>query len=333
MPVISALQSAARAARLDLIARAANRNRLVIITYHGIREDASPARSWLLLPVSEFARQMEFLREQYDVLPIDEALASPATGKPRACITFDDGYRNNLELALPILERLRLPATVYLPTAFIGTDSMLWTTRLDLGLPKATPETRAQVADWLSLPHDPSTPALMHGVSNALKALRPREREHLLTKIFAQIPAPSTDELAPHAFVTWAEVARMESTGLISFGAHTAHHEIVRNLDDASLRQELQSSVEDVAKHCARPSRTFAYPNGRAVDFDERSEKILSSLGCTAAVSTIEGLNDESTPRYALRRISVGSAMRFTEFRSRISGLDSQARRLVRLDP
>jgi len=326
MPV---LQSAARAARLDLLARVANRKRLLIITYHGIREDASPARSWLLLPVSEFTRQMEFLRAHYDVLSIDEALTTPGNRRPRACVTFDDGYRNNLELALPVLEQLRLPATIYLPTAFIGSRHVLWTTRLDLGLPKATPKVRVQIADWLSLPHDPSTPSFVHGVSDALKALRPRERDYLLTKIFAQLPALSADEIQPHAFVTWSEVSRMEATGLISFGAHTAHHEIVRNLDDESLRDEIRSSVNEIASRCARPSSTFAYPNGRDVDFDERSGEILSSLGCTAAVSTIEGLNDESTPPYALRRISVGSAMRFTEFRSRISGLDSQARRLL----
>jgi peptidoglycan/xylan/chitin deacetylase (PgdA/CDA1 family) len=329
MPVIPALQAMAHAARLDVLARAANRKRLLIITYHGIREDASPARSWLLLPVSEFARQMEFLHAHYDVLPIDDALATPANGRPRACITFDDGYRNNLELALPVLERLRLPATIYLPTAFIGSSHVLWTTRLDLGLPKASAGVRAQIADWVSLPHDPSTPAFVHGVSDALKALRPREREYLLTKIFGQIPAPSADEVKPHAFVTWPDVTRMESTGLISFGAHTAHHEIVRNLDDASLRDELQSSVEEVARRCSRVSRTFAYPNGRAVDFDERSAEILASLGCAAAVSTIEGLNDASTPPFALRRISVGGSMRFAEFRSRVSGLDAQARRLL----
>lgn len=330
MPLIPVLQAVARAARLDLLARAANRKRLLIITYHGIREDASPARSWLLLPVSEFARQMEFVHANYDVVPIDDALTSESTGRPRACITFDDGYRNNLELALPILERLRMPATIYLPTALIGTSQVLWTTRLDLGLSKATPDVRTLIADWLSLPRDGSTPPFAHGVSDALKALRPSEREHFLKRIFAHIPAPAAEETAPHAFMTWSEVGRMEATGLVSFGAHTAHHEIVRNLDDTSLRYELQSSVEEVAKRCSRPSRTFAYPNGREVDFDARSGEILSSLGCLAAVSTIEGLNDESTPPFALRRISVGGAMRFAEFRSRVSGLDSEARRLVR---
>jgi peptidoglycan/xylan/chitin deacetylase (PgdA/CDA1 family) len=330
MPVIPVLRSVARAARLDLLARVANRKRLLIITYHGIREDASPARSWLLLPLSEFERQIEFLRTHYDVLPIDEAIATPDSDRPRACITFDDGYRNNLELALPVLERFGLPATIFLPTALIGSNDLLWTTRLDFALRHATDAACSLFAKWVGIEvRSERGVSLSHRVSNALKTFAPAKRDEVLMRIFSQVREPPSDEMASHAFLTWDDVATMEATGLVTFGAHTVHHEIVRNLDDVTVRRELADSIAEVGKRCARPSRVFAYPNGRDVDFDERAERLLPELGCIAAVSTIEGLNDASTPRFALRRISVGSEMRFTEFRSHASGLDSQARRLV----
>ena len=331
MPVIPVLQSVARAARLDFLARVANRRRLLIVTYHGIRPDESPARNWLLLPVSQFARQMEFLRTHYDVRPIDEALTEPGSGRPRACITFDDGYRNNLELALPVLQRLSLPATIFLPTAFIGSTELLWTTRLDFALRAATDAAVTEFASWVSVdPGAGGEGTLSYRVSDALKRMSPERRNEVLMRIFSRVPAPSPSDVAPHAFLTWAEVAAMETTGLVTFGAHTVHHEIVRNLDDASLARELADSIAEVRRRCARPSGVFAYPNGRDVDFDDRAPRHLRELGATAALSTIEGLNDASTPRYALRRISVGGAMSFAEFRSRVSGLDSQARQLVR---
>ena len=330
MPVIPVLQSVARAARLDLLARVANRRRLLIVTYHGIRDDASPARSWLLLPLSEFERQVEFLGAHYDVLPIDEALAETEGNRPRACITFDDGYRNNFELALPVLQRLRLPATIYLPTAFIGSKDLLWTTRLDFAFRRADGPTRRLFADWASVSVTDNGDVPAHHVSDTLKQMTPVERDEVLMRIFSHVPAPSPEDTAPHAFLTWHEVATMEATGLVTFGAHTVNHEIVRNLDDVTLQRELADSLADVRTHCARPSRVFAYPNGRDLDFDDRAARILEALGCVAAVSTIEGLNDSSTPRYALRRISVGGDMGFAEFRSRVSGLDSQARRLVK---
>lgn len=331
MPVIPVLQSVARAARLDLLARVANRKRLLIVMYHGIRDDASAARNWLLLPRSEFTRQVEFLSAHYDVLSVDDALVETEGSRPRACITFDDGYRNNLELALPILQRLQLPATVYLPTAFIGSKRLLWTTRLDFAFRQVDEATRTLFAKWACVGEVAGNTAVpAHRVSDALKQMNPAKRDEILMKIFSQVPEPSVEETAPHAFLTWDDVATMEATGLVSFGAHTVHHEIVRNLDDLTLQRELTDSLTEVRRRCARPSRVFAYPNGRDIDFDDRAARMLEALGCVAAVSTIEGLNDASTPRYALRRISVGGDMRFAEFRSRISGLDSQARRLVK---
>ena len=331
MPVIPVLRSVARAARLDLLARVANRKRLLIVTYHGIRQDESTARNWLLLPASEFARQMDFLHAHYDVRPIDDALADANGDRPRACITFDDGYRNNLELALPILERLRLPATIFLPTAFIGSTELLWTTRLDFAFRDADATSRERFAAWTLVdPKAPGEGTLAYRVANALKRMPPAERTEVLMRIFSLVPEPSPADVAPHAFLTWAEVARMEATGLVTFGAHTVHHEIVRNLSDDALHRELADSIAEVQKRCTRPSGVFAYPNGRDVDFDDRAPRLLRELGARAAVSTIEGLNDAATPRYALRRISVGGAMGFAEFRSRVSGLDSQARQFVR---
>jgi peptidoglycan/xylan/chitin deacetylase (PgdA/CDA1 family) len=332
--VIPILRSLARGARLDSVARVANRRRLLIVTYHGLRHDSAPDRSWLLLPLSEFVKQMEYLRSHYDVVPLDEAVQDYRAGshsRARACITFDDGYRNNLELALPVLQRLGLPATIFLPTGFIGTSKLLWTTKLELALRHASDADRHRVAEWVGVDRVPAASVeCVFQISEALKTLPPARRDALLAKTYAMLPPPSSAEVQPFAFLTWPEVHSMEKSGLVAFGAHTVNHEIVRNLDDAMLREELATSIAEIARQCSRPSRVFAYPNGREADFDDRAVRILQELGCTAAVSTIEGLNDASVPPYALRRVSVGADMHITEFRSRVSGLDSQARSLVR---
>jgi peptidoglycan/xylan/chitin deacetylase (PgdA/CDA1 family) len=335
MPVIPLLQSIARGARLDFVARIANRRRLLIVTYHGLREDSSPARSWLLLPQSEFVKQLEHLCAHYDVVPLDDAVRNSQGGeaqsRPRACITFDDGYRNNFDLALPILQRLSVPATVFLPTGFIGSERVLWTTQLELAMRHGSISDHEQLAHWLGIQR-PNTSAenFEFHVSEALKRMSPGARDSILAKAFALFPAVPRVETDPFAFLTWANVRAMEAAGLITFGAHTVNHEIVRNLDDLALHDEIARSVTEVRAQCARPSRVFAYPNGRDVDFDERAGRVLREIGCVAAVSTIEGLNDAAVPPFALRRVSVGASMRLPEFRSRVSGLDSQARRLVR---
>src|SRR5438477_13051075 len=108
MAIIPVLQSISRGARLDALARIANRRRLLIVTYHGVREDSSYTRNWLLLPQSELIKQLEYLDTHYEVMPLDDAVRDyqqAPRSRARACITFDDGYRNNLDLVLPVLQR------------------------------------------------------------------------------------------------------------------------------------------------------------------------------------------------------------------------------------
>ena len=91
------------------MARRARVPSLLVVCYHGIRPDESASRHWLLLPQSALERQLRWLRSSYDVYPIDEALARLSAGegrRPMAAITFDDGYRSNATLALPVLQAL-----------------------------------------------------------------------------------------------------------------------------------------------------------------------------------------------------------------------------------
>ena len=95
-------------AGVDHLVRRRKSDQLLIVGYHGIvRDDLQVAPSWLMLPSRQFERQVEYLKANYDVIFISEAAErirdrKPFT-KPTACITFDDGYENNLTVAAPIL--------------------------------------------------------------------------------------------------------------------------------------------------------------------------------------------------------------------------------------
>ena len=102
--------------RADRLLRRARRRQLLVVCYHGLRADEASARHWLLLPTSAFEEQIAFVARHYDCLPVDEALERLRAGRltrPTACVTFDDGYTNNLTLGLPVL-RVRGPYFVIL---------------------------------------------------------------------------------------------------------------------------------------------------------------------------------------------------------------------------
>jgi glycosyltransferase involved in cell wall biosynthesis/peptidoglycan/xylan/chitin deacetylase (PgdA/CDA1 family) len=300
---------------------------LVVVGYHGLAPHAwTGVKSWLLLPEEEFDRQLQYLAENFEVVAMSEAARRLAEGRPferpTACITFDDGYKNNFTLAAPILCRRGLPATFYLATGFIGTDEILWMPRLEHAL-ASTRRPRLNLSDYglgvYSLGRG-AAESFVRLLSTLYRMPR-RRRNRILAAVVERLdPNPNAD-LSCFEMMSWNDVAAMESMGLFEFGGHTVSHQIVRPLDDEELEMEIGRSIREVAAHVRRPPTTFAYPNGTQDDFDERAKEVLRRHGVEAAVSTIEGVNSSKSDRYALRRVLVGSMMGMDEFRVRVSGL------------
>jgi peptidoglycan/xylan/chitin deacetylase (PgdA/CDA1 family) len=322
---------------LDDVKGAASRRALLILAYHGVREDDAPVRNWMLLPKTQFARQIAELSGQYDVLPLDDAvmrLRAGAIERPSACITFDDGYLNNLSLALPILRAHGTPATIFLATHFIGSNEVLWTTALDAAFDSA-PAGRVDLSQFALgvWRHESVEEARSNGIAikTRIKDLEAGLRNEVLAAVHSQLPDPSPTYLAAFRFLDWAQVRELDRTGVVSFGAHTVHHEIVARLPDPLVRQEIEDSVTKVRAECGRPSRGFAYPNGRACDFDARAEAAVESAGCDFALTTIDGFNTSASPRFALRRLSIGGDCELDGFRRLLSKPRNAAVALARL--
>ena len=316
----------------DAAARQLRRRELLVVNYHGLQLDESRRRAWLLLPRRRFMEQLAYLARCYRVLPVDAAIAALRAGRlaePTACITFDDGYRNNLTIGLPILRELGLPATIYLATGLIGTDARLWTTRLELAFADTSVDRVDLGAIGMGverLGHPQRDAAararLGYRVKERLKSRPALERLTLVAEVLAALDARAPDDGGDFAFMDWDQVAQMGATGLVTFGGHTVHHEIVSRLDDEAVEHEISASVER-ARATGYGSETFAYPNGGVDDFDERAASALGRTGISTAFTTIDGLNAATTPPYAMRRVVVGADMSFDAFRLRVSGVAS----------
>lgn len=324
-------------AGLGDIRGASSRQALVILAYHGVRADDSPTRNWMLLPQSEFASQIAELRERFDVLALDDAVARLRAGAldgPTACITFDDGYENNLLLALPVLQANQVHATVFVATDFIGTTQVPWTTALDAAYDRerngSVDLSRFGLRVWSYESVEQARSAGI-AIKSSLKDLEPGLRDEVVEFLRAQLPDPSPAYLSEFRFLDWDQVRALERSGLVSIGAHTVHHEIVARLPTESMRREIVESIARVDAECTRPSRGFAYPNGRANDFDSRAESVLESAGREFAVSTIAGFNSKASPRFALRRLSIAGDCDLPGFRRLISRVRNVAIAVARL--
>lgn len=311
------------------LSRRMSRDRLLIVCYHGITNDETSS-DWLLHPVTCFEREIAFLVRHYEVLPVDEALArlyGPGLNRPTASITFDDGYANNLSVALPVLQRFRAPATLYLTTGLIETGGYLWTTVLQHSVQQSD-RPGLQVGDDRvdgPLGTTPRERARRGGaLKELLKGFAADEREELTAKIVSQLG--QADGLDPFRLLTPDEVSNLDSSGLVTFGGHTRTHPILSELPDPALESEIGGSIDDL--RCLRHiSNTFAYPNGRPRDYDSRAVEILKGHGIAAGLSTRPWLHNREHDPFHSRRVLVGGGMRFDDFVAATSGLKEAIRR------
>ena len=317
--------AAARRMGLPGLGRRWNRSRLLVVCYHGVtmRETSD---DWLMLPVAEFERQIDHLARFYELLPLDQALREMeerGLETPTAAITFDDGYANNLSAAAPVLHRLDAPATVYLVTDFLDGDGLLWTTRIEYALLDTDtstlrvgdPGVDGSLGDTVV-----ERKAVARRVKEYLKTVADTRRRELVDAILEQI-GDSQRALSEHRLLSRAQVLELGTRARVTFGAHTRSHPILgRVSDDTVLESEIRGSV-DAVRDLGPVSATFAYPNGRPADFDERAVSILRDAGVRAAVTTVEGHHRRGADPFTVPRVVVGGDMSFDTFVAAASGI------------
>lgn len=328
----------AAASRLGIhhLTRARNPDALLILCYHGlVAKPTEGIPTWHLLKQERLEEHLAYLTRHYRVIDLDRALQELSRGKiqsPTACITFDDGFRSNYTLGLPLLQRYRVPATIFLATGMIGTRRRLWTVRLDIALRqscKSEIDLAALDLGTVELGSLANRVSAAQFVVQFLKRLSPDVRDPLLARLHGALECAGERDGGVFEMMTWDEARAMEESGWVRFGGHTVNHEIVSRLDDGRLEAEIAGSIDAVRAHFARPSQVFAYPNGRPEDFDARGRAAIRSAGGVAALTTLEGLNRRTTPHFELRRIVVGGETKFSEFTAATSGLKQMLSRRI----
>ena len=251
--------------------------RIHVLGYHRVvdRIDYDGAVNPSLCITSDaFRRQMEQLRDRFVVLPLSYVVRAVAgeiaLPHDAACVTFDDGYRDVLLRAHPILRQLGIPATVFVPTGFADAH----------GRARLLPHDRLYAAVWaaersgraLSDFADAETMLLTVRAERALAAGGPAAvveelirdapaaaLARLIERLEAAAGAPALDDGAE--VLTPAEVRTLADGGW-EIGAHTIGHVVLTHESPAEARRQLASSKADLERWSGRPCRYFAYCNG-----------------------------------------------------------------------
>jgi peptidoglycan/xylan/chitin deacetylase (PgdA/CDA1 family) len=232
-----------------------------------------------------FEEQMKYLKNNYEVVSLQVALKD--LNRKQVIITFDDGYKNNMDVAYPILKKLGLKATVYVTCDFIDNNTFTWWDKLDY--------------------------ADLNNIAQSLKTLTPEEiiiKSNKLTNI-GDISKPKI-----YDFMSWKDVEKIK--GVFEIGSHTLTHPILTNIPIKLVSKEFVESKKKIEKKLKIKINSLAYPNG---NYNDKIIKIAENAGYNNAVLYKKGNNTESTNKYSLLRRGINFEDDLAIFACKVAGI------------
>jgi peptidoglycan/xylan/chitin deacetylase (PgdA/CDA1 family) len=273
-----------------MLSPAGKRARLSIFIFHRVLPSPDPMQPGEP-DAARFEQIVRFVARHFHVLPFGEAARKLRAGQlppAAACITFDDGYADNLGVAAPILARHGIPATFFVSTGFMDGGRMWNDTVIE-----ALRRVPAGELDWdlfgagrwpindVASRIDACRATLAH-----LKPMEPTQRLQITTEIGQAAGLPSQSDL----MLTRAGVLQLRDMGM-EIGAHTVNHPILRSVSDRVAADEIGGSRETLAQWLGEAPRVFAYPNGvPGRDYTGRDVRLVRQAGFDVAASTAKGV-------------------------------------------
>jgi peptidoglycan/xylan/chitin deacetylase (PgdA/CDA1 family) len=267
-----------------------------ILLYHGVEE--SPLR-WNRLAVEAraFERQLLFLRRERRPVSLGELVSALRSGRPAdgmVALCFDDGLRNNLTQAVPLLRRHGVPATLFVATYHCDDRRLLWFNKAKLAFLYFPSAELSVLGRRFRLGSAAGRRRSLQSVLDAASALPLAE----LMALDRALPDPA-DFAPPEVFeggfrgLSRDELATLRSDPLIEIGAHTRFHPFLSRCTDAEIEAETEEGRAYLESAVGIRPRFFSYPAG---DYDHRAVRVAKRLGFEAAFCVVPRFPDADGP-------------------------------------
>lgn len=286
---------------------------LRILAYHRVIappwDDFAFDEALISASPEDFERQMRWVKRDFEVVSFGDLDACDRESRVwparSLVVTFDDGYRDNFEVAFPILRELNLPATIFLATGHIGAQKLFWWDAIAWCFKKTEyatvqiPEIGAQ--KWV-LTSPAEKRAAIEAVLAYAKTASENARREFVEKLSDVLGLEMPAEIAQKMHLNWDEVRAM-AQNKIEFGSHTVTHPILSQVDEKQLRFEACQSKSDIERATGREVLAFAYPAGTRARRSESARAMIEKCGYRFAVAYDQNIG--SADRFALPRLHV----------------------------
>ncbi len=311
---------------LRILEMFARRPRLLVLNYHRIGSCACNRfdDGVFSATADAFREHVRYLRDHFEMLGQDGLLDAADRGfaldHAAAIITFDDGYRDNFELAFPILRELGVPAFFFIATEYIDNPRLPWWDWIAFILKKTEVDRlclevpRPFEVELGHLGRDRAILELLQLFKSADDFEERAFFDHLEAR--ARV-AVDVQTMGRELFISWDEIRQMRAAGMV-IGSHTHSHRILRPLPEADQRDELAVSKARLEAELGQPVETIAYPDGSRQAVSELTKRLARAVGYRVGFSFYGGINSaDQTDRFDIRRIAVEQSETFPLFRAR----------------
>jgi peptidoglycan/xylan/chitin deacetylase (PgdA/CDA1 family) len=258
------------------------------------------------VPPDLFERQIAWLARHFRFLSMDELVERIHRNKPvpanSVVLTLDDGYVDNYTNALPVLERHRVPATIYLVTDSIETGELPWPQRLAWVLVRTNRDVLVlNASEQVSLPLKtmPERVNALKALKEIRKSLSMSEQLNLFQSVVDQCGVPT-----PRGrMLNWDQVREMRRRG-ITFGSHTVHHPFMNRLPLEDARRELIESKRVIEERLGERVHHFCFPHG---SYGEAVGRLAQETGYESYFISggLTRTNDHTRSPFQLRRLGL----------------------------
>jgi peptidoglycan/xylan/chitin deacetylase (PgdA/CDA1 family) len=278
---------------------------LFIATFHRVLPDdlrrVYPMPGLVVTP-EELEWFIHTFRKWFQCQRLDTAWREFSSGncaeRPRLAITFDDGQLDNYLHAAPVLDRLGVSATFFVPVEAVDFQQLLWHDRIGYAIQHLGREfPQSSLLTGLGLTGAQAVQKPQAGVTRS-KQLTPFERLQWIRQ---------AETLVPHAIpawdgmMTWGQLHELARRGH-EIGSHSYTHPILIHCDDQQLEREIVASRRRLVDELEADVRSFCYPNG---DHDSRVIEVVARAGYQLAVTTGWGSNGPAARAFSLRRLDM----------------------------
>lgn len=328
MPRLNFLQNAG----IFEITHKLSRNFLTVLNYHRIddpfRDGFDTFRSNVSATPSDFARQMDYVAQRYNVISGEE-LADSVKNRHKlpphaAMITFDDGYYDNYTNAYPVLKERNLPAIIFLATDYIGEKKPFYwdliafcfyhTKKVQAELPYIG------LQSWVD---ETSRNKVMQNWIAVLKKLPEAEKQSHVEKLPDTLEVIIPQDAFSNLMMSWSHARELSEHG-IEMGGHTASHPILTRISKQEAGSELARSKQQIEDAIGKRVLSFAYPNGQVGDFNADLITCVRDAGFEIAFTLLSGPTRYSTVMknpFAIRRIFLTHKDSFSRFVAKLTGI------------